>query len=128
MKFYGDENSLKGERNGEVNSHKPEVAEFVVEEDFEQRENDQNDHSNETPARAESEPETEFESGSEDDGPDLTNNENCMFDVVQENEAQAHDHASDAEPEAQNSVPFVEQEHRFPVRSTRGIPKPQISS
>lgn len=98
MKFYGDENSLKGERNGEVNSHKPEVAEFVVEENFEQRENDQNDHSNETPARAESEPETES------DGPDLTNNENCMFDVVQENEAQAQDHASDAEPEAQ--IPF----------------------
>ena len=106
VKFYCDENPLQGESNEEVNSPEPELNEFAVEEEVEQQGNDQNDHSNEAPDGRE----TESESSSDNDGPEPTDNENFIFDVVQETEAHTQDPVSNTDTEAQNSDPVAEQE------------------
>ncbi|PWA43862.1 ankyrin repeat-containing domain, PGG domain protein [Artemisia annua] len=107
-------------------------------EEFEVQTCDQNtehqvesDHQN-TEYQDESNPEEELETSSDDDNTihgldqtnNLTNNEGVMSDVVQENEPPAQEQHEENEPQAQEHVA----EPRFPVRSTRGIPKAQYQA
>ncbi|KAJ9559399.1 hypothetical protein OSB04_014013 [Centaurea solstitialis] len=125
-KYHGGENSLQGEMNEEVNSQ--DITEFVMEENFEQQGNDQNDHShNGTPSGREIDPEIESDFDGHEptsDGPELTNHE--IFDKPGPKILERVPKMLSLRPKiSRNFVPLTHQGYQLPVRSTRGIPKRQ---